>query len=212
MTSVMLVDDHALIRDGLRRAFDRVDDLDVVGEASSVAQALRLFATLHPDVVVIDVGLPDGNGHDLVKELRTQRDDVGLVVLTFNPGDEQLFKSLDAGASGFVTKAAPAEDVVAAARHAAASPQSFTAADLASAIKRKNARPPGPQLSGRELEVLTLLVDGLTISAISKRLYISDSTTKTHVAKIYSKLEVSNRAQAVRKAINLKLVEQATPA
>jgi DNA-binding NarL/FixJ family response regulator len=206
MTTVILVDDHALIREGLRRSFDRAEDFDVVAEASSISQALRLHATLQPDVLVVDVQLLDGSGLDLVRDLRRQRPDVGLVVLTFNPGDESIFAALDAGASAFVTKSAPAEEVVAAARHAAVSPQSFIAADLAKAIENQKKAPSGPTLSKRELEVLKLLVEGDRIADISKRLFISDSTTKTHVAKIYNKLGVDNRAKAVSTAIRLKLV------
>lgn len=210
MTTVLLVDDHELIRYGLRRAFDRAEDFEVVGEAGTVAQALRLQATLQPDVVVIDVMLPDGNGHDLTKELRSQRPDVGLVVLTINPGDEELFRALESGASAFITKDAPSDEVVAAARHSAASPQSFTAADLAGAMRRRASAPVGPQLSNRELEVLELLVNGLKVAQISERLYISDSTTKTHVSKIYNKLGAENRAQAVMAAVRLGLVKDVT--
>jgi DNA-binding CsgD family transcriptional regulator len=109
------------------------------------------------------------------------------------------------GASAFVPKDAPAEDVVAAARHAAASPQAFTAANLADAMKRRM-EPTGPQLSPREREVLVLLADGLGVAQISKRLYISESTTKTHISKLYEKLEASNRTQAVMAAVRLGLL------
>lgn len=205
-TTVVLVDDHALIRDGLRRAFDRDGGFDVVGEASSVAEGRERIERLAPQVVVLDVGLPDGKGTDLAREIRAARRDIGIVVLTMYSGDDQVFTAMEAGASAFVNKDAPAEDVVAAARHAAANPWAFSAKDLVGAMQRRLAGPTGPRLSPREKEVLDLLVDGLAIGQISRRLYISESTTKTHVAKIYDKLGASNRAQAVVSAIRLGLV------
>jgi len=117
------------------------------------------------------------------------------------------FAALDAGASGFVGKDAPAEEVVAAARHAAANPRAFTASDLAAAMQRRMSAPAGPRLSPREKEVLDLLVDGLAIAQIARRLFISESTAKTHVANIYEKLGAGNRAQAVMAAVRLGLVK-----
>lgn len=205
-TTVLLVDDHDLIRQGLRRAFERAGDFAVVGEAGSVAEALACATRHQPDVVVIDVRLPDGSGLDVARELRRQRPDVGIVVLTMYAGDEQLFGALEAGASAFVAKDAPAEDVVSAARHALVSPRSFSAADLAGAMRRRM-NPSGPQLTPREREVLQLMADGLGVSAIARQLFISESTTKTHVSKLYEKLGAANRAQALMAAIRLGLLE-----
>lgn len=204
---VVLVDDHQLIREGLRRAFDRAGDIEVVGEAASIAEALQALDRLRPDVLVTDVRLPDGDGISLTTQVRAQNPTMGIVVLTMYAGDEQVFAALDAGASGFVGKDAPAEEVVAAARHAAANPRAFTARDLAGAMQRRMSAPAGPKLSPREKEVLDLLVDGLAIAQIARRLYISESTAKTHVANIYEKLGAGNRAQAVMAAVRLGLVD-----
>ena len=198
-TSVLLIDDHELIRQGLSRAFERSEDFTVVGQAGTLADGEKMALALNPDVVVMDVRLPDGNGLDATRRLRQRRADVGIVVLTMYAGDEQLFAALEAGASAFVPKDSPSEDVVAAARHAAVSPRSFTAGDLADAMRRKM-QPTGPQLSPREREVLNLLAEGLGVSAISRRLYISESTAKTHISKIYDKLGAANRAQAIMSA------------
>jgi DNA-binding NarL/FixJ family response regulator len=149
VATVLLVDDHELIRQGLRRAFERAEDFSVVAEAGSVAEAVALAKQHQPDVVVVDVRLPDGNGLDLARALRDQNDEIGIVVLTMYAGDEQLFGALEAGASAFVAKDAPAEDVVSAARHAVVSPRSFSASDLAEAMRRR-LTPSGPQLSPRE--------------------------------------------------------------
>lgn len=210
MTTVLLVDDHDLIRQGLGRAFERAEDFEVVGEAGSVEQGRALATERKPDVIVVDVRLPDGSGLDLVRSLRDDDSDVGIVVLTMYAGDEQLFAALDAGASAFVAKDAPATDVVAAARHAAAAPGSFAAADLAAAMRRK-VSPSGPQVSPREKEVLGLLADGLGVAAISKKLFISESTTKTHISKLYEKLGAANRAQAIMTAIRLGLLSGTDP-
>jgi DNA-binding NarL/FixJ family response regulator len=158
-----------------------------------------------PDIVVTDVRLPDGTGLDLVRQLRTVSADMGIVVLTMYAGDEQLFGALEAGASAFVAKDSPSDDVIAAARHASVSPRSFTAADLAEAMRRK-LTPTGPQLSARETEVLKLLAEGLGVAAISRQLYVSESTAKTHISKIYEKLGAANRAQAIMIAIRSGLL------
>lgn len=207
-TTVLLVDDHELIRQGLRRAFERSSDFDVVGEAGSVAAAIGMVERLRPDVVVLDVRLPDGSGLHLAQTLRAARADLGLVVLTMYAGDDQLFAALDAGASAFVPKSAPSDDVVAAARHAAAAPGSFAAADLAEAMHRRM-NPAGPQFTRREREVLELLAEGLGVSSIARKLYISESTTKTHVSKLYDKLGAANRAQAIMAAVRAGLLTAA---
>jgi DNA-binding NarL/FixJ family response regulator len=206
--TVLLVDDHQLIREGLRRAFDRAGDLEVVGEAASVATAVDALDRLSPDVLVTDVKLPDGDGIALAQRARQSDPELGIVVLTMYAGDDKLFAALDSGASAFVGKDAPAEEVVSAARHAAASPRAFTARDLADAMQRRMHAPTGPKLSPREGEVLELLVDGLVISQIARRLFISESTAKTHVANIYEKLGAGNRAQAVMAAVRLGLVRE----
>jgi DNA-binding NarL/FixJ family response regulator len=204
--SVLIVDDHQLVRAGLRMALDRADDLEVVGEAASVAEAAEALERLSPRVLVTDVGLPDGDGIALVRRARKADPDLGIVVVTMYTSDEELFRALESGASAFVTKNAPAHEVVAAARHAAVSPDTFVAPGLAAAIQRRLQAPTRPKLSQRETEVLQLLVDGLVVGQIGRRLFISESTAKTHVAKIYEKLGAGNRAQAVVTAIRLGLV------
>jgi DNA-binding NarL/FixJ family response regulator len=203
--SIVLVDDHELIRQGLRRAFERTGDFTVVGEAGTVAAALSVVGETTPDVVIFDVRLPDGSGLDAAKKVRENNPTMGIVVLTMYAGDDQLFGALEAGASAFVPKDAPADDVIAAARHAAVSPRAFTANDLAGAMQRRLS-PTGPQLSPREREVLGLLADGLGVAAISKQLFISESTTKTHISKVYEKLGAGNRAQALMTAMRLRLI------
>jgi DNA-binding NarL/FixJ family response regulator len=155
--------------------------------------------------VTMDFRLPDGSGLDAVRTLRAAYPELGIVVLTMYAGDDQLLGALDAGASAFVAKDAPADDVVAAARHAAASPDAFSATDLAEAMRRR-LTPSAPALSPREREVLALIADGLAVAQIAKTLYISESTAKTHISKLYEKLGAGNRAQALMTAMRRGLI------
>jgi DNA-binding NarL/FixJ family response regulator len=204
--SILLVDDHQLIREGLRRAFERTTDCQVVAEAASVGEGLAQQDHHHAKVVITDLRLPDGSGLDLVRVLRKSEPDLGLVVLTMYPSDEQLFLAIDAGASAFLAKDLPSDEVVRVARGAAFSPRSFTTLNLDSALTRKDSAPQ-PRLSPQERHVLKLLAAGDTVGQIGGKLFISNSTAKTYIARIYEKLSVSNRAQAVVAGIRVGLID-----
>jgi DNA-binding NarL/FixJ family response regulator len=205
--SIVLVDDHRVVRGGLRSVFDAEPDMEVVGEADTLADGIAVMRVARPDVLVCDVTLRDGNGLDLVREARSQRPELGIVVLTMHGDDETLLGALDAGASALVLKSAHLEDVLSAVRQAAASPEVFAAAGLAGALRRsrENSR---PQLTQREQDVLNLLVDGMSVAETAGRLYLSESTVKTHIAKLYDKLGATNRAQAVMAALRQGLLRQ----
>lgn len=205
MTTVLLIDDHELIRQGLAGAFGQADGFEVVGQAGSVEDGLARARSLSPDVVVTDVRLPDGSGLDVVRTLRNDDKRVGLVVLTMYAGDEQLFAAMDAGASGFVGKDAPTATVLSAARQAVVSPLTFTCSGLAEAMLRRMTSG-APRLSDRERQVLELLAEGLGVTAIAGRLYLSESTAKSHIGRIYDKLGAANRAQALVTAMRLGLI------
>jgi DNA-binding NarL/FixJ family response regulator len=210
MTSVLLIDDHELIRTGLAGAFAQAEGFDVAGQAGSVEDGIALARELNPDVVVTDVRLPDGSGLDVVRTLRKENRTIGLVVLTMYAGDEQLFAAMDAGASGFVGKDAPTSSIIGAARQAAQAPLTFICTGLAEAMVRRMSSG-APRLSDRERQVLELLAEGLGVSAISGRLYLSESTAKSHIGRIYEKLGAGNRAQALVTAMRLGLISSATP-
>jgi DNA-binding NarL/FixJ family response regulator len=210
MTTVMLIDDHELIRQGLAGAFSRADNFEVVAQAGTVTEALAGARAAKPDVVVSDVLLPDGSGLEVVRALRRERKDIGLVVLTMYAGDEQIFAAMDAGASAFVGKDAPSSSVVAAARQAAVAPLSFACAGLAEAMVRRMTSGT-PKLSDREREVLQLLSEGMGVTAIASKLYVSESTAKSHIAKIYDKLGAANRAQALVSAMRMGLLTAMPP-
>ena len=208
---ILLVDDHELIRSGLGAVLDLEPDMEVVGTASSVAEAVRSYQRLAPDVVVADLQLQDGTGLDIVRSVRRVSDTTGLVILTMHSGDEQIFAAMQAGASGFVGKDAPATEVIRAARHAAVSPKAFVCAGLVQAMMRRRSGE-STALSEREHEVLVLLAEGLNAAAIGKQLYLSESTTKSHIARIYQKLGAANRAQALVTAMRIGLLSALQPA
>ena len=209
--TVLLVDDHELIRQGLARAFERDDQMTVVGQAGGVAEALSSYATLQPDVVVTDLQLLDGHGLDVVRGIRAESETVGLVVLTMHAGDDQIFAAMEAGASGFVGKDSKATEVVSAAKHAAVAPRTFLCTGLAGAMMRRASTPSTPTLSAREEEVLVLLAEGLGTGEIAARLFLSESTAKTHITHIYQKLGAANRAQALVTAMRMGLLSHLAP-
>ncbi|MDF9715916.1 response regulator transcription factor [Nocardioides sp. ChNu-153] len=207
---VVLVDDHELIRAGLAAAFMRDPGMRVVGQAGSVTEALDVIAATEPDVVVTDLQLPDGTGIDIVRRCRGDSAEIGLVLLTMHSGDDQIFAAMEAGASGFVGKDAPAAEVVRTAAHAARSPRTFVCAGLAQAMVRRMSGE-STRLSEREHDILVLLADGLGTQQIARRLHVSESTAKSHIARIYQKLGATNRAQAVVTAMRIGLLSSVQP-
>jgi DNA-binding NarL/FixJ family response regulator len=208
--TVLLVDDHELIRSGLAGVFELEQDMTIIATAGSVVEALRKFDELQPDVVVADLQLQDGTGLDIVRSIRKVSNTTGLVVLTMHSGDDQIFAAMQAGASGFVGKDAPSSEVVRAARHAAVSPRSFVCTGLVGAMMRRGTAE-STRLSDREHEVLLLLADGLGAAAIGDKLYLSESTAKSHIARIYQKLGATNRAQALVTAMRIGLLSSVRP-
>jgi DNA-binding NarL/FixJ family response regulator len=196
-----IVDGHTLTRLGLRELTAMHPDIEIVGETASASVAPTLVANASPNVVTVAVSLPDGNGLALARELRALYPGLGIVILTGFGEDDVLFRALEAGASAYVAKTAPVEEVLSAIRHAAVAASSFTASGLASAVARRRAIADRLALSQRESEVLGLLQQGLSIPAIATQLYISQSTAKTYVARLYEKLGAANRSQALMAAL-----------
>jgi DNA-binding NarL/FixJ family response regulator len=201
-----IVDAHTLIRYGLREFVSQHSDIEVVAECQSAAEARDMIATARPDVVTLDVVLPDGDGLRLAREFRDRHPDLGIVMLTSLQEDDVLFRALENGASAFVAKAAPLPEVLCAIRHAAVAASSFTASGLAMAVARRRAMQDRLMLSPRETEVLRLLHDGLSVPAIAVEMFISVSTAKTYVARLYEKLGAANRAQALMAAMHHGLI------
>ena len=201
-----IVDGHTLTRYGLRELMTQQPDIEIVAESGSAAAARADIWRTRPDVVTVDVSLPDGNGLGLAREFRDGDAGLGIVLLTSQEEDDVLFRALETGVSAFVAKSAPVEEVLAAIRHAAVAASSFTAAGLAVALARRRAATDRVALSPQQAEVLRLLSAGLSIPAIAATMFISQSTAKTYVARLYEKLDVTNRAQALMAAMQLGLI------
>ena len=209
--NVVLVDDHAVVREAVAGMLMAQEDISVVGQAGSLADGHslldRLFAAPPQGhlVAVIDVTMPDGSGLSLVRAARERDKTIGLVVLTMLNDDSTLLEALDAGASALVRKSAPSEQVISAVRRAAEMPGEFSASGLAEAMRRQGDQPV-TTLTARETEVLKLLVEGSSVAQVGRQLFMSPSTVKTHIGKIYDKLGAHNRASAVIAAVRLGLV------
>ncbi|WP_344237831.1 response regulator transcription factor [Actinocorallia libanotica] len=200
---VVVVDDHVLCRLGLARLVGEQPDLELAAAAASAEEALERVRADRPDVVVTAVSLPGGDGLGLTRRLRAD-DRIGVVVLGDSEAEDTLFQAMEAGASAYVDASAPIAQMVAAIRHAAVAPGSFTAEGLAEALERR--RRDRELLTPRERETLGLLMQGLPIAQIGHSMNLSPHTAKTYTARIYDKLGVTNRTQAVMAALRLGLV------
>ena len=201
---LVAVDEHVLLRLGLTRLLAGVADIDLVGTAGSLAEAVEVADGTRPDVVTFDTAMPDGDGFTLARRLRALRPTIGLVLLSSTNDDATLYRALDEGLSAFVPKDGPPGSVLAAVRHAAAAPQSFNAPGLAAALARRRAS--NGLLSQRERQVLGLMREGISLPGIADRLDVSEATVKTYVARLYTKLRVNNRSQALMAAVNQGLL------
>lgn len=204
-TKVLLVDDHAVVREGYRRLLEGEPGIHVVGEASNAAQACERARTLGPDVVVMDIALPGSSGIEATRRMLS--DQPGLRVLMFSMYDDAIYASraLEAGALGYLSKAS-APEVLVRAIHAAAKGESYLSPDVAANMARSTAQPGGPDLEAltpREFEVLRLLVRGETVRSISEKLALSEKTVANHQSAIREKLGAKNSAQLARLAAQL---------
>ncbi|MET0419390.1 MAG: response regulator transcription factor [Actinoplanes sp.] len=198
MIRILLVDDHPVVRHGLRGMLDAEPDLTVVGEASSGPAGVAAAAELRPDIVLIDLRMPDGDGVPATE--RIVASGTRVVVLTTYESDRDILRAIEAGASGYLLKdASPAE--LADAVRAAARGETVLAPSVASTLVRQVRRPAPPALSARETEVLRLVARGLTNADIGKQLFISEATVKTHLLRVFTKLDVADRTAAVTTAM-----------
>jgi len=206
---LVAVDEHVLLRLGLARVIAGCPDIELVGEAGSAEEAERVVEETGAHVVTIDASLADADGIGLAHRLRAASPNLGVVLLSALSDDGLLYRALDAGLSAYVTKGGPTSSVLTAIRHAAMAPHSFSAPGLSAALSRRRAQ---NGLSQREKEVLGLMRDGLSLPAIAQQLEVSEATVKTYVSRLYSKLRVNNRSQALMAAVNQGLLVSADAA
>lgn len=211
-TRVLLVDDHAVLRDGLKLLINRQPDMEVVGEASDGDEAARKVRQLNPDVVVMDLSMPKTNGVEATEEIHRNHPNVKVVVLTVHEGDVYLQPALKAGASGYVVKRAAADEVVGAIQIVMKG-GTYIHPSVADRIVKGyvSPQPAGTEpssLSGRELQVLTLLAQGYSNKQIAEQLILAVRTVETYKQRLMEKLGLASRAELVRYALQNGLLSE----
>ena len=199
-TRIFLVDDHEVVRRGVRDLLTAEDDLEVVGEAGSVAEALRRIPAVRPDVAVLDVRLPDGSGVELCRDLRSANPDLACLMLTSFDDDEALFEAIVAGAAGYVLKQVKGSDIVNAVRQVGAGRSLLDPIMTSRVLQRlrhgtaEDERLAG--LSGQERKILELLAEGKTNRQIGVEMFLAEKTVKNYVSNLLSKMGMSRRTEA----------------
>ncbi|MEV0831265.1 response regulator transcription factor [Nonomuraea rubra] len=207
---LLIVDDHPVVRDGLSSMFARDPEFEVLGEAGDGAEAVRLAETLRPDVILMDLRMPGMDGVSATRTLAERANGARVLVLTTYDTDTHVLPAIEAGATGYLLKDAPRDELLRAVR-AAARGEAVLAPSVAALLMNRVRRPaPGP-LSPREVEVLHLVASGATNREAAARLFLTEATVKSHLLSIYAKLGVNDRAAAVTEAFNRGLLVPRTP-
>ena len=211
---ILIVDDHEMVRDGLSVMMDREDDFTVVGEAKNGLEAVEQARSLRPDVILMDLRMPEMDGVEAMRQIRAEQDDVKFLVLTTYDTDEYIFDAIEAGAKGYLLKDTSREELFRAVRTVNRGESLIEPGVVARLLDRltdlSRQAAQGPDrlaLSERELEVLQLMARGSANKQIAGDLSITESTVKTHVANIFQKLEVSHRTEAVTKAMSQGIIK-----
>ena len=208
--TLLIVDDHPVVRDGLRGMFESVPDFTVLAEASNGVEAVGLAATLDPDVILMDLRMPGGGGVDAIAELARRRSRARILVLTTYDTDSDTLPAIEAGATGYLLKDAPRDELFTAVR-AAAQGRTVLSPAVASRLVSAVRSPGNEPLSAREREVLALVAKGTSNREIARVLFISEATVKTHLTHLYTKLGVKDRAAAVATAYERGILGPAGP-
>jgi DNA-binding NarL/FixJ family response regulator len=201
---IVVADDHAVVREGLRALLSAVDSYDLVGTAETGHEAVRAAVTLKPDVIVMDIQMPGMNGIDATREIVRVAPDVAVLILTMFEDDESVFAAMRAGALGYVLKGASPDDMIRAIAAAANGEALFGAGVARRALAYLTAprveKTPFAELTPREREVLALIATGIGNVAIATRLGLSPNTVSNHISNIFAKLQVASRAEAIVRA------------
>jgi len=197
MISLLIADDHPVVRNGLRGIFTGDPDFEVLGEAANGKEAVALALARRPQVVLMDLRMPGGDGVTAIRELAERSPATRVLVLTTYGDDSDVLAAIDAGATGYLLKDAPREELLRGVRAAARGDSVLSPSVAATVLGRVREPQPEAPLSPRELEVLTLVAGGATNREAAARLFISEATVKTHLLHVYAKLGVNDRAAAV---------------
>jgi DNA-binding NarL/FixJ family response regulator len=200
---VFLLDDHEVVREGLRHLLEVEDDMEVVGEAGTAAEAIGGIGETHPRVAVLDVRLPDGSGVEVCREIRSQHHDVACLMLTSFSDDEALFDAVMAGASGYVLKEVRGSDLVSDIRKVAAGHSLLDSSLTERVMQRMKSHvdDPAERLTPQEQKILDLIAEGMTNRQIAAAMYLSEKTVKNYVSNLLAKLGMSRRTEAAVYAV-----------
>ena len=205
-TRVFLLDDHEIVRRGLRDLLEAEEDLEVVGEAATAEEALGRIPPPRPEVAGLDVRLPDGDGIEVCREIRSRHPEVRCLMLTSFADDEALFAAIMAGASGYVLKQVRGTDLVDAVRRVARGESLLDPSLTGKVLERLRAKPEEDELAGlsdQERRILDLIADGLTNRQIADEIYLAEKTVKNYVSNLLAKLGMSRRSEAAAYAARL---------
>jgi DNA-binding NarL/FixJ family response regulator len=203
---VLLADDHAVVRAGIRQFLESADDIQVVAEAGDGETAKQLIQEHRPDVAVLDIQMPEASGVQVTRWIRSHYRQIGVLILTAYDDDPYVLAVLQAGANGYVLKTASPADIIQAVRDVHVGKSALDPAIVEKVMAQvigQSTTQPIEELTGRELEVLTLVGRGYTNKAIGVQLNISDRTVQGHLAHIFNKLQASSRTEAVMRAVSL---------
>ena len=208
---LLIVDDHPIVREGIAAVLSQEDDVDVVGEAANGLEAVSQVSALRPDVVLMDLQMPELGGVEAIRRIKAQAPDVGVIILTTYDTDEHIFSGIEAGARGYLLKDSPPADVLEAIRVVYRGESLIQPKVAMKVLDRVGqlVRDPVPieVLSKRELEVLQVMSTGAANKEIAAQLTIGESTVKTHLIRIFGKLGVSGRTEAVAKGVRRGLIK-----
>lgn len=207
MIRIVLADDHPVVREGIRGMLQGYDDIEVVGQAGSGPEAVDLVAALSPDLVLMDLRMPGGDGVAATRAIASAHPATRVVVLTTYETDQDILRAIEAGASGYLLKDIAPAELARSVRSAAAGETVLATSAATALLGRVQGRRPDPALSAQEVKVLGLAADGLTNAAIGAQLFIGEATVKTYLSRAYEKLGVSDRTSAVRRALELGLLD-----
>jgi DNA-binding NarL/FixJ family response regulator len=203
---ILIADDHGVVREGLRAVLGSESDMEVVGEAATGKEVIERAAELRPDVILMDIQMPELNGIEATRRILEANPDVGVVVLTMFEDDDSVFSVMRAGARGYVLKGAPPSEILKVVRAVAAGEAHF-GPEIARRLMSFFSEPSPastqdifPELSAREVEILDLIAQGHTNAKIAARLYLSPKTVGNHISHIFTKLQVADRAHAIIRA------------
>ncbi|GGK96899.1 DNA-binding NarL/FixJ family response regulator [Curtobacterium luteum] len=207
MIRVVVADDHPIVRSGIVALLQEADDVEVVGQATDGEAAVAITLAERPDVVLMDLRMPGLNGDAATARILAREPGIRVLILTTYESDDQILAAIEAGAAGYLLKAAPESEILAGVRATARGETALAPSAMAALVRRTTGKPiAGPSLSPREFEVLRLVAQGNSNPAIGRQLFLSETTVKTHLGHVFEKLGVNDRTRAVTRAMELGLL------